>query len=269
MKSAKDKTVSRGQRADSSRRWRPALLLWLFVLGTFFAKAQTYPAIPNPPRLVNDFAGMLTAEERESLENRLVAYDDSTSTQIAIVTEQTLNGADAGQYAIGLFNAWGIGGQKKADNGVLIYVALNDRKMFIVTGRGVEEYLPDIVCKRIVERKLKPNFRNENYYEGFSEAIDEMQQRLAGTFINDEADDAEGLPMWAVILIIIILIIVFSSMFGGGGGGTYSRRGYSNWGSGPVIFSGGGGGWSSGGGGGGFGGFGGGSSGGGGAGGSW
>lgn len=262
MKSAKSNIVPAWFHAT-----RILLFAFLLIIGSIgSAAAQTYPAIPNPPRLVNDFAGMLSGNELQQLENRLVAYDDSTSTQIAVVTEKTLNGADAGQYAIGLFNAWGIGGQKKADNGVLIYVALNDRKMFIVTGRGVEQYLPDIVCKRIVERKLKPNFRNEQYYEGFSEAIDEMQQRLAGTFVNDEPDEAEGLPMWAVILIIIILIMVFSSLFGGGGGGTYSRRGYS---SGPVIFSGGGGGgWSSGGGG-GFGGFGGGSSGGGGAGGSW
>jgi uncharacterized protein len=269
MKSAKHNTIGKPQMADSSMMLWPFMLLLLFIAGSIPLRAQTYPAIPNPPRLVNDFAGMLSADERQQLENRLVAYDDSTSTQIAIVTEKTLNGADAGQYAIGLFNAWGIGGQKKADNGVLIYVALNDRKMFIVTGRGVEQYLPDIVCKRIVERRLKPNFRNEQYFEGFSEAIDEMQQRLAGTFVNDEPEAAEGLPMWAVILILIVLLIVFSNMFGGGGGGTYSRRGYSSWGSGPVIFSGGGGGgWSSGSGG-GFGGFGGGSSGGGGAGGSW
>lgn len=269
MKSVKDKQACSRPLAIGGIKLHSAMILLLFVAVGFFSKAQTYPEVPNPPRLVNDFAGMLSEDERSALENRLVAYDDSTSTQIAIVTERSTNGADAGQYAIGLFNKWGIGGEAKADNGVLIYVALDDRKMFIVTGRGVEQYLPDIVCKRIIERKLKPNFRNENYYEGFSEAIDEMQQRLAGTFVNEEDDSDEGLPMWAIILIIIILIIVFSSMFGGGGGGTYSRRGYSRWGSGPVIFSGGGGsGWSSGSSG-GFGGFGGGSSGGGGAGGSW
>jgi uncharacterized protein len=269
MKSARSNSGGRWRLAVGSKGMKTPMLWLLLFVSSWVAHAQSYPAIPNPPRLVNDFAGMLSADERQQLENRLVAYDDSTSTQIAIVTEKTLNGADAGQYAIGLFNAWGIGGQKKADNGVLIYVALSDRKMFIVTGRGVEQYLPDIVCKRIVERRLKPNFRNEQYFEGFSEAIDEMQQRLAGTFVNDEPEAAEGLPMWAVILILIVLLIVFSNMFGGGGGGTYSRRGYSSWGSGPVIFSGGGGGgWSSGSGG-GFGGFGGGSSGGGGAGGSW
>lgn len=265
MKSAKDSFKIKAQIA----RLKGACLLALGLLFFGFSYSQTYPAIPNPPRLVNDFAGMLSADERQSLENRLVAYDDSTSTQIAIVTEKTLNGADAGQYAIGLFNKWGIGGQAKADNGVLIYVALDDRKMYIVTGRGVEEYLPDIVCKRIVERKLKPNFRNENYYQGFSDAIDEMQQRLAGTFVNDDEDDNKGLPLWAVVLIIILIIVIFSSIFGNNsGGGTYSRRGYS---SGPFIGGGFGGGssWGGGGGGGGFGGFGGGSSGGGGAGGSW
>jgi len=246
--------------------------VWLMSTLVFVSSAiAQYPAKPSPPRLVNDFTNTLSGGELNALEQKLVAYNDSTSTQIAVVIIPTTDGADIGQYTIELFNKWEIGNKQK-DNGVLINVAKNDRKVFIVTGRGVEEYLPDAICKRIVTNKIVPNFKQGNYYGGLNDAVDEMISRLSGNFSNDNTDDAEGIPLWVIVLIIIIVLFVLPNMFGGGGGTTYSRRGYNTWGSGPMM---GGGGWSSGGGGwssgssGGFGGFGGGSSGGGGAGGSW
>ncbi len=231
--------------------------------------AVDYPEKPNPPRLVNDFADMLSSGEEQTLENKLVAYDDSTSTQITIVTINTLDGMDKGEYAIELADKWGIGRAKK-DNGVLILVALQDRQMFIATGRGVEEFLTDLATKHIVEQKMKPRFKEGNYYAGLNDAVDEIIARLNGEFVNEDPDTkGDGLPVWVIILIIVIVFIVLPAIFrGGGGGGTYSGRGYRStgggfWGGGGF---GGGGGSSSGGG---FGGFGGGSFGGGGAGGSW
>lgn len=248
--------------------------VWLAIcisMATNVAVAQ-YPAKPSPPHLVNDFTNTLSGGELNALEQKLVAYNDSTSTQIAIVIIPTTNGADIGQYTIELFNKWEIGDKQK-DNGVLINVAKNDRNVFIVTGRGVEEYLPDAICKRIVTNKIVPNFKQDNYYGGLNDAVDEMISRLSGTFVNDKEAEDEGIPLWIIVLIIFIILFVLPNLFGGGGGGgTYSRRGYNTWGSGPIL---GGGGWSSGRGGwssgssGGFGEFGGGSSGGGGAGGSW
>lgn len=247
-------------------------LVWLLVLMSLVGSAWAqYPAKPSPPHLVNDFTNTLSGGELNALEQKLVAYNDSTSTQIAIVIIPTTDGADIGQYTIELFNKWEIGDKQK-DNGVLINVAKNDRKVFIVTGRGVEEYLPDAICKRIVTNKIVPNFKQDNYYGGLNDAVDEMISRLSGNFINDKEEEDKGIPLWVIILIIVIILFVLPNIFGGGGGTTYSRRGYNSWGSGPLL---GGGGWSSGGGGwssgssGGFGGFGGGSSGGGGAGGSW
>lgn len=247
-------------------------LAWLLFLMSLVGSASAqYPAKPSPPRLVNDFTNTLSGGELNALEQKLMAYNDSTSTQIAIVIISTTDGADIGQYTIELFNKWEIGDKQK-DNGVLINVAKNDRKVFIVTGRGVEEYLPDAICKRIVTNKIVPNFKQDNYYGGLNDAVDEVISRLSGNFINDKEEEDNGIPLWVVILIIVIILFVLPNIFGGGGGTTYSRRGYNSWGSGPLL---GGGGWSSGGDGwssgssGGFGGFGGGSSGGGGAGGSW
>ncbi len=247
-------------------------LVWLlFLMSVVGSASAQYPAKPSPPRLVNDFTSTLSGGELNALEQKLVAYSDSTSTQIAIVIISTTDGADIGQYTIELFNKGDIGDKQK-DNGVLINVAKNDRKVFIVTGRGVEEDLPDAICKRIVTNKIVPNFKQDNYYGGLNDAVDEMISRLSGNFINDKEEEDKGIPLWVIILIIVIILFVLPNIFGGGGGTTYGRRGYNSWGSGPLL---GGGGWSSGGGSwssgssGGFGGFGGGSSGGGGAGGSW
>ena len=232
-----------------------------------FLSAQNYPAKPNPPRLVNDFAQLISASENQALEDKLVTYNDSTSTQISVVIIASLEGMEKAQYATELAQKWGIGRDKK-DNGVLILVSKGDRQIFIATGRGVEEYLPDAICKRIVEQTIKPNFKSGNYYDGLNTGTDEMIARLSGTFVNDDKGDGNTAPIpgWVIILIIFIVFFILPLIFRNRGGGTsYSRGGFGGgpfWGGGGF----GGGGGSSGGG---FGGFGGGSFGGGGAGGSW
>lgn len=243
------------------------LLLSLLSLSIFSFSNTNFPEKPNPPRLVNDLAGMLGRDENQMLEDKLVAYNDSTSTQISIVIISSLDGMDKAQYATELGERWGIG-QAKEDNGVLILVSKNDRQLFIATGRGVEEYLPDAICKRIIERVIKPNFRDGRYYEGLNAATDVMMERLSGAFVNEDSGEEKDIPLLVIIIIIVIIIlIIFFISRNHKGGTTYGRRG---WSSGPFIGGGGfGRGGFGGGGGGGFGGFGGGSFGGGGAGGSW
>jgi uncharacterized protein len=263
MKSVKDKM-------NFSFRVSVFKVLHTLVFGFLFLNlsfAQNYPAKPEPPRLVNDFAGMLSPQENETLERKLELYNDSTSTQISIVIIQTLDGADKAQYATELGEKWGIG-RKHKDNGVLILIAKSEHQIFIATGRGVEEFLPDAICERIIQNKIKPRFKAGNYFDGLNQATNEMIARLSGNFVNnDNQEDNQPIPIWVIILIIFIVFFILPLIFrnGRGGGGTYSRGGYVG---GP--FWGGGGGFSGGGGSsGGFGGFGGGSFGGGGAGGSW
>lgn len=239
-----------------------------------FAEAKEIPPVPNPPRLVNDFVGILSSGEVQALEQKLVAYDDSTSTQIAVVIEETLDGDDIFDYSHRLATAWGIGREGK-NNGILIYVAIADRKLRIQTGYGAEGFLPDAMAKRIIERIITPNFRSQNYYQGLDQAADAIIQLSKGEYINEDAGQGGGSLPFPVILIFIILFIAIVIIISkGGGGGGYNRGGrYDSGGGGWIIFgpgSGGGGGSSGwGGGGGGFGGFGGGDFGGGGAGGSW
>lgn len=245
---------------------------------------KALPPKPNPPRLVNDLANLLTPEQEQALEAKLVAYDDSTSNQIAVVIVETLNGYDASQYATELGQQWGVGGQARFDNGVVVLVSTGgqagDRDAWIAVGRGLEGAIPDITAGRILDAHLIQNLRNENYYRAFDQTTDALMQAAAGEYTAPEGyrdrGNNNGGPGRGKIFIIVIIIIMLLRLFGGGGrgGGFMSRRGYRRFGGGPIIFPGGfgGGGFGGGfggGGGGGFGGFGGGGFGGGGAGGKW
>jgi uncharacterized protein len=273
------------------------ILIGLFV--SLFASAQTVENFvkqhipkPNPPRLVNDFAHVLSADQVDALEKKLVAYDDSTSNQVAIVTVESVEDLPIEDVTLEVLRSWGVGGQAKKDNGIVILAAIKDHKIWISTGYGMEGSVPDITAKSIIESDIVPNFKQENYYRGFDAATTSIIQAAAGEYqapagYRDRSNDGGGGgrgPNWIIIIFIIIVILL--RLFGGGGGGRgggfMSRRGYSGLGGGFLGgmigsslgrggFGGGGfgGGGFGGGGGGGFGGFGGGSGGGGGAGGGW
>ena len=224
-------------------------------------------------QLVNDFTNTLTPDQKQALENKLVAFNDSTSTQIAVVIIPTLNGNDIADYNVKLGRAWGVGG-KQYSNGVILLIAKEDRKLNIATGYGVEGALPDITAKHIIEDVIVPNFKGDDYYRGIEEGTDAIIQAVKGEYKAPENYGKKGKFSGGRIIFIIIMIIIFLLVSGGkGGGGSFmSRRGFAAWTIGSMLSGGGrGGGWSGGGGGssGGFGGFGGGSFGGGGASGSW
>jgi uncharacterized protein len=250
-------------------------LLLILVLTVSVLSAQNIPKRPTPPKLVNDFANVLSPEEEAQLEQKLVAYDDSTSNQVAIVTVPTLDNYPIEEYALQLFRTWGIG-NKNTNNGVLIIAAINDRSIRIETGYGLEGAIPDITASQIIRNDIGPSFREGNYYEGFDKAVESIILAAAGEYKAPEGynNREKKSPLVPILVFVVILFIIISNINRGGGGGFMSRRGYRGFG-GPVFFPGGFGGGSGGGfggggfGGGGFGGFGGGSSGGGGASGSW
>lgn len=255
------------------------LLFFVFLIGHL--NAQDFPPIPNPPRLVTDFTGTLSADEVTSLEQKLVAYNDSTSTQIAIVMMRSTGEYEIADYSQRLGEKWGIGSSK--DNGILILAAMDDRKVFIATGRGMEGVVPDALAKRIVTNLITPNFKMESYYQGLDQATDMIFKLASGEYKAEDVE-SEGKPGGAtfLLLILIFLFVILpliknrkdnDNHMGGRGGGVdlWTTIMLANLlkGSGGGKF----GDFSSGrgsfGGGGGFGGFGGGSFGGGGAGGSW
>ena len=237
--------------------------------------AQDFPAKPNPPRLVNDYANTLTADQLSALETKLVHYYDSTSTEIAIIIQRTIGNNDPGDYATELGRRWGVGG-KQFNNGVVILLVIDDRKTFIATGYGLEKSVPDYTAKQIIDNELIPHMKQHDPYGALDNTVDAIIKAAAGEYKSTaKKGDGRG-PSPFLIFIVIMIIVIAISRKGGGRGGMMSRRGYRGSSVPPIWWwptggsSSGGGGWSGGGGGGGgFGGFGGGSFGGGGAGGSW
>lgn len=254
------------------------LSLFLFVAVNVFGQIDKYvPKQPSPQRLVNDFTNTLTEEQLHALENKLVAYDDSTSSQIAVVIIPTTGDYPIEDVALRILREWGVGGKEKS-NGIVLLVAKDDRKVRIEVGYGLEGAIPDMIAASIIDHEIVPNFKEGNYYRGLDEGTHAVIEAAAGEYQAPAGYGSrknKGISIGTIIFIVILLIIVFSSAGGRGGGGYVSRRGYrgwwlptGGWTGGGWSGGGGGGGWS-GGGGGGFGGFGGGSGGGGGASGSW
>ena len=237
------------------------------------------PAVPNPPRLVNDLAGAFTQAQTDSLEAVLVDFDNRTSNQISVVTVTTLHDQDVARYALTLANKWGIGSSR--NNGVLVLLKTREGGYVDVTiqvGRGLEGAIPDAYASRIIRNIMGPHLRQDEYWPAVSKACVELMALAEGEIseprdsVEDEDAIVAALAMAAIFFFIVLLVLIAASKdknhrgngggFGSGGFGgptiTFGHGGSSrsSWGGG----FGGGSGW-----GGGFGGFGGGSFGGGGA----
>lgn len=243
------------------------LIVLTIVYGLWSISLFAKDVPPVTKKFVNDYAGVLSAGDAQYLEQKLKGYFDSTSTQVVIVLENSLDNDDVFQYSQRLAQTWGIG-EKGKDNGLLIYAAINDRKLQIQVGYGLEGSVTDALTSRVRKKIINPAFKAGNYAQGLDEATTVFMQAASGEFVNERAEEplkGGGKLRYIIIFIVIVLAIIFSSR--GGGGRNRGRGGFG----GPVFWGGtfGSGGFSSGGGGGGFGGFGGGSFGGGGSGGSW
>lgn len=244
------------------------LVLILFGMG---ASAQNFPERPNT--LVSDYTNTLSAGETAALEQKLVAFGDSTSTQIAVVLVPTLEGYDVADYAVRLADKWGIG-QDKKNNGVILLVSIGDRKMSIQTGYGMEGALPDAIARRIIENSIKPAFKEGAYYKGLDAGTNDIIAYTKGEYKNDAPKGGNNKTFPLVFILVFILIFIAIARISGGGGNGQVIGGRGTAGAFWWLLASGGGGSSGGGFGGGsdsggFGGFGGGSFGGGGASGSW
>jgi uncharacterized protein len=177
------------------------LFLLLFV--AFICHAQQIPNRPSPPRLVNDFTNTLTASQRNNLEYKLRAYNDTTSTQIAVVFINDLQGTTAADFAYQIGEKWGVG--TKENNGIVILVKpKNETKgeVFISVGYGLEQYIPDALAKRIIENQMIPAFKYNDYYTGVNNAINSIIKLASGGFSSDKNHN-ESSELAALIIIII------------------------------------------------------------------
>lgn len=271
--------------------WQAVALLLLALAGT--AAHAAMPARPAGPVL--DEAQVIPDAEEAALAQRLAAYNAQSGRAVVVATIASLDGQDVETYANTLFRAWGIGG-KQTDQGLLLLIAPNDRKVRIEVGYGLEEYMPDVLAGRILSGSVTPRFKAGDYVGGINAGIDQILAQLSRTPADAKAvaeaaaarQQSEGAQggggFFGSALFWIVVIVVFIGMFGGRGRRGYVQRrsgidpGIVLWGISEMAraasnnrHSGGwgGGGGSDWGGGGGFGGFGGGDSGGGGASGDW
>lgn len=236
--------------------------------------SQDFPEPMKPSRIINDFTGMFSPQQTNTLEQKLRNFNDTSSTQIAVVTVPTLQGYDPNDYAQRLAEKWGIG-QKGKDNGILILIqpktARERGQVAIAVGYGLEGVVPDAIASRIIRNEIIPSFQQGNYYAGINKATDVLMKLTGGEFTAEQYARKSGndTGTWIVLPFLIIFLLPLFLR---------KRRGYTtgSHGSGgvpPIFFGGFGrggdnfGSFSSGGGS--FGGFGGGSFGGGGASGSW
>lgn len=262
------------------------LITTILACNFFTANAQLdIPKLPSKQTSVYDGGNVLQKNQKQALEHKLLNYADSTSTQIVVATIPSLNGEYIGTYSAEWAHQWGIG-QKGKDNGLLILLARDERKIWITTGYGLEAYLTDALSKQIIDRFIIPEFKQGNYYAGLDKGTTAIIAVLSGTYkAEPKAHKSDPFILGNIIVfiffVVIILLIIFGKNKGNGGNGgrrnlggslldaiILSSMGRGSWG-GSSGSSGGFGGGGSFGGGGFGGGFGGGGFGGGGAGGSW
>lgn len=199
------------------------ILLPLVLFATLFSSCfeTEEPAyldkdgVPIPTNsYVNDFTGKtLENSEIDTLNSILESYEDSTTTQIVVIIMPTLPSqwGDIADLAFETGDRWGIG-QKDKDNGVLLLILMNDRKMFIATGYGVEGALTDIMCSRICQNYISPKFKDEDYYEGIQIGVSYIKKVLAGEFTEKDAEyedkmENQKIIFFAVIFIVAIMLI--------------------------------------------------------------
>lgn len=204
-------------------------LVVLLVLIPAVVAAQ----VPIPERWgdsrVHDESKILSTSFADALDHRLKLYEDSTSNQIAVLIIPTLNDVPIEDYTLRVAERWKFGTAER-DNGVLLFIAKDDRKIRIEVGEGLEGVLPDAVCNQIIRNEIAPYFRQENYEAGISAAVTAMIQAIGGEYVADEAPatgrKGRGGSLWGTLIVMIIVILI--SRIGGGGRGNYRRGGWSS-----------------------------------------
>jgi len=188
------------------------LLIILILSGFVFSSfANITDSFPNLSGRVVDNAKLLTKDQRETLSSILKAHEEKTSNQIVIVSLNSLEGYDIADYSYQLGRYWGIG-QKDKDNGVLLVISLNDRKLRIEVGYGLEGALTDKISHEIIEYTLKPAFKKQQYYIGINNATEKIIEAINGEYINHP--QAQINDNTNEFIPLVFFAIIFLSVFG-------------------------------------------------------
>ncbi|MFN7044860.1 MAG: TPM domain-containing protein [Flavobacterium sp.] len=201
------------------------LLILVFFLSGIYANAQfTIPKVPSFQTSVYDYADVLNPSEEKELENKLVRYSDSTTTQIVVITIYDLKGESIGILTPRWAQEWGIG-QEKEDNGILILLSKNDREIWIAPGYGVEDRLTAGINGELIRNIIIPEFKVGSYYTGLDKGADAIFDVLKGKYKGSRKESDKDFPILPIIIFVVILILLISKASKGGGKSGGGSRG--------------------------------------------
>ena len=204
-------------------------LIFLFLVSNFGFAQFDIPKKPEFQTSVYDYANVLSPTEKNQLEEKLIRYSDSTSTQIVVITIESLKGEDIGILTPKWGHTWGIGGSEQNDNGVIILLAKAERKIWISAGYGLEDRLTAGIGGEITRNIIIPAFKAGSYYNGLDKGttaiIDVFKGKYKGERKSNKKDKFPILPF--IIIAVIILLIISKGKRNGGNSG--------NSGSGPSL----------------------------------
>ena len=214
------------------------ILLIAILFSSFSFSQFDIPDIPKEQTSVYDYINLLSASEKNTLENKLIKYSDTTSTQIVVVIISTTKGENIGLLTPRWAQKWGIG-QAKEDNGVFILLARDDRKIWISPGYGVEDRLTAGIVGELTRNIIIPEFKNGDYYQGLDKGVDAIFDILTGAYQGSRPVESQPFPFQFIIILIVIFIIIIISISknrrDGGGKGGNRHQGFDIWGA--IILS--------------------------------
>lgn len=200
------------------------LLIIISALLILPASSSYALEVPELRGRINDYADMISPETESLLEERLRSFEESDSTQVVILTVNSLEGDVLEEFTIRVAEKWKIG-QKKKDNGVILFASKNDRRMRIEVGRGLEGVLTDLLSGRILDNIIRPRFRNGDFDGGFLDGTGSIIQACRGEFKNDSitgspSDDQAPLenfliPFFVILYFVSLIISKFSKILSG------------------------------------------------------
>lgn len=182
-------------------------VIFTVIFWTGLLSAAVFPPAPNPFHYVNDYTSTLSTQQQQILENKLIDYGRETSSQIAVVIVPTTNEYEIADYAFALGDKWGIG-RKQLNNGVLMLIAKNDRKVFIATGQGLEGVLPDAFLSQVIRHAILPEFKQGQYAQGINDGLDAIIAASKGEYGAYETEEGEFDQYIPFLMVLVFLAFV-------------------------------------------------------------
>ncbi|MBS7785746.1 TPM domain-containing protein [Flavobacterium sp. CYK-55] len=197
-----------------------SLLVFGLLLTTHLWAQFDIPKKPDLQTSVYDYAQILSPENKSALEQKLIRYADSTSTQIVVITIESLKGEDIGILTPKWGHAWGIGGTQQNDNGVIILLAKAEKKIWISAGYGLEDRLTAGIGGEITRNVIVPEFKKGDFYAGLNKGTDAIIDVFKGKYKADpkHKKHKKSFPVLPIIIFVIILLVIISKSKKGGGG---------------------------------------------------